>query len=118
LGSRAKRHRFGGAVVGIAVVVSVLALVAARAAEPVPSDAEVMTIVGKHCVMCHAQKPAHPSFVEPPGGVALETIEQVRKFARRVYEQTVLDRAMPVGNETGMTEAERERVGAWFKALK
>lgn len=30
------------------------------------SDTDVMTLVHKHCVMCHAAKPAHESFQEAP----------------------------------------------------
>jgi len=30
------------------------------------SDTEALTIVQKHCVMCHAAKPAHESFQEAP----------------------------------------------------
>ena len=44
------------------------------------SDAEVTAITRKHCVMCHAQKPSHPSFNAPPKQVVLETIEEFRAW--------------------------------------
>jgi uncharacterized membrane protein len=35
-----------------------------------------------------------------------------------MLEQVVLDRNMPVGTETGMTEEERERLARWVEGLK
>ena len=82
------------------------------------SDAEVMAIVQRHCVTCHARKPTHPSFDAPPKDVALETIDELRAWAVKVVEQVVLDRNMPVGNETDMTEAERAALARWAEGLK
>ena len=79
------------------------------------SDAEALAIVQKHCAACHAEKPTHPAFEQPPKNVALETLAQLKQHARLVYEQTVQNRAMPLGNQTGMTEAEREALGRWIK---
>jgi uncharacterized membrane protein len=77
--------------------------------------AEAQAIVATHCVSCHAAEPAHPAFVEPPGGVSLETPEEMRRHAEAIRRQAVLSRAMPLGNETGMTDAERARLGAWIR---
>ncbi len=80
------------------------------------SDADAQALVQAHCVMCHARKPAHPSFSEPPANVTLETIEEVKRFAPAIMLQVVVNKAMPVGNE--MTDAERERLAQWLGALK
>ena len=82
------------------------------------SDAEVAAITRKHCVMCHAQKPSHPSFDAPPKQVVLETIEEFRAWAPKILEQVVLDRNMPIGEETAMTEEERALLARWIGALK
>jgi uncharacterized membrane protein len=86
-------------------------------AEDVVSDVEALAIVHKHCVACHAEKPAHPAFERPPKDIALETLAQLQRHTRLVYQQTVQDRAMPLGKQTGMTEAERAALGRWVKAL-
>ena len=80
------------------------------------SDADALAIMHKHCVVCHAEKPAHPAFEQPPKNIALETLAQLKQHARLVYQQTVQNRAMPLGNQTGMTEAERDALGRWVKA--
>jgi uncharacterized membrane protein len=82
------------------------------------SDADVMAIMQKHCVMCHARKPTHPAFDAPPKNVALETIDQAKAWAVKIVEQVVLDRNMPVGNETEMTEAERAALARWLAGMR
>jgi uncharacterized membrane protein len=82
------------------------------------SDADVMAIMQRHCVTCHAKKPTHPSFDAPPKNVSLETIDEVRAWAVKIVEQVLLDRTMPVGNETEMTEEERAALARWLAGLK
>ena len=77
-----------------------------------------MAIMQRHCVMCHARKPTYPSFDAPPKDVTLETIDELRAWAVKVVDQVVLDRNMPVGNETGMTEAERAALARWADGLQ
>src|SRR4051794_37846526 len=80
------------------------------------SDTDVLALSAKHCTMCHARKPTHESFKEPPKNVALETIADLRKHAALILTQTVQNRAMPLGNQTAMTDEERTRIGAWIAA--
>jgi uncharacterized membrane protein len=82
------------------------------------SDADVLTIAQKHCVMCHAAKPTHESFQEAPKNVTLESIANLRRYAPLITTQTVVNKAMPLGNQTHMTDAEREQLGAWLTAQK
>jgi uncharacterized membrane protein len=70
-------------------------------------DAEVLALVRKHCVMCHASKPPHESFQEAPKNVTLETVADIRKRAATISAQTVHTKAMPLANQTGMTDEER-----------
>ena len=78
-------------------------------------DAEALVLVQKHCVTCHAAKPTHESFQEAPKNIALETVADVRKHAAIIYAQTVQTRAMPLGNQTGMTDDERATLAQWLK---
>lgn len=80
------------------------------------SDATMMTIVSTHCAMCHAAAPTHDAFKggEPPKGVVLTSADLVRRHAPQIIAQAVQGRAMPLGNETGMTEDERAALGAWI----
>jgi uncharacterized membrane protein len=80
------------------------------------ADMEALAIVQRHCVACHAHKPAHPSFDAPPKGVALETVDELKAWAVKMREQVVLDRNMPVGGD--MSEEERAVLGRWIDALQ
>jgi uncharacterized membrane protein len=79
------------------------------------SDGDVLAIIQKHCVMCHAATPSHESFRQAPKNIALQTLAEIKKHAAAVYAQTVQTRAMPLGNETAMTDDERSTLGQWFK---
>jgi uncharacterized membrane protein len=82
------------------------------------TDSEALAIVHRHCVACHGAKPAHPAFDKPPSEVTLETIADLRKYASRIYAQTIQNKAMPLGNRTHMTDDERAALGVWLKALQ
>ena len=81
----------------------------------VPDDATAMALIQTHCTSCHAARPSHEAFDAPPGDVALETAEAVRRVAPKVLAQAVMTKAMPLGNETEMTDAERAVLGAWLR---
>ena len=81
-------------------------------------DADVLAVTRKHCVMCHAHVPSHPSFDTPPKQVVLESIDELKAWATKIQEQVVWDRNMPIGNDTGMTEEERGLLERWIETLK
>ena len=82
--------------------------------DSVVSDVEVMTIVRKHCTTCHAANPKNEAFDAPPKNIVLENIDQLGRHGTQVARFAVQTRAMPLGNETGMTEDERLKLGAWL----
>src|SRR5262245_57637760 len=81
------------------------------------SEADVLQIVHKHCTICHAASPTHESFREAPKNIILESVADLEKHAAVVYSQTVQGRAMPLGNQTDMSEIERAELGQWLKEL-
>jgi uncharacterized membrane protein len=81
------------------------------------SDADALAIVHKHCVICHAAKPSHESFQGARKNITLETVDDLKKYAATICAQTVQTKAMPLGNQTNMTDDERAMLGRWLKAL-
>ena len=77
--------------------------------------ADALAIVQLRCATCHSATPSDESFEEAPGGLMLETADQVRANAARVLAQSVLSDAMPLGNITEMTPEERARLGLWIR---
>ncbi len=78
------------------------------------TDTAVAAIATRHCVSCHAAAPTHPGIAAPPLGLTLETLDDVRAHSREIRAQAVETETMPLGNETGMTPAERATLGAWL----
>ncbi len=81
------------------------------------AEADVMAVVRTHCTACHSARPTHESFSEAPKGVMLDTPAEVRRYAGLIDMQAVKSTAMPLGNETGMTDDERHILGAWIAGL-
>jgi uncharacterized membrane protein len=81
-----------------------------------PTDAEILTLMKAHCVQCHAAEPTHEAFAKAPAGILLETIEQVTRNAAKIMTQVVVNRVMPLGNQTGMTDQDRDRIAAWIES--
>jgi uncharacterized membrane protein len=76
--------------------------------------AQVAAVVKQRCATCHSASPTDPSFSAAPLGVELDTPEQISARADQIDELAVQSRVMPLGNATGMTDAERELLGRWI----
>jgi uncharacterized membrane protein len=71
--------------------------------------AQIQPILATHCAGCHNVTP-------PPLGVRLDSWEHVSAAAARIRRVAVASQAMPLGNPTRMTPAERQLLGAWIAA--
>ena len=49
-------------------------------------------------------------------GVHLETVADLRKYSAKILQQSVLTRAMPLGNKSKMTDEERDLLGVWIRS--
>lgn len=78
--------------------------------------AAVEEIIESRCSMCHAKEPYWEGVGAPPKGVVLETANQIHQQARAIGLQAVYTQAMPPGNVTEMTKAERQVLAAWVAA--
>ncbi len=98
--------------------VALAAVIAPRktGAAAAPSFGEVQAIVQQRCAACHAERPTQDGFATAPKGMLLDTPERVRANAQKIYEQAVATKAMPIGNLTVMTDAERALLAAWIAA--
>jgi len=118
------RHKGTASPVPIIIALVILAGVAALIA-PKPSAAsgaavtfsEVRTVVHQRCTACHSSEPTHPAFPAAPGGVILDTDQQIVAEAQRIHQQTVVTRVMPIGNLTGMSDAERDVLDRWYQTV-
>ena len=117
------RHKGNASLVPIIIAVVLLAGVAALivpkasvASGEVVSFNDVRAVVHHRCTSCHSSAPTHPGFPAAPGGVILDTDQQIVAEAQRIHHQTVVTRVMPIGNLTGISEAERELLDRWYQS--
>lgn len=105
---------------GVALLAAALAVTLPKPVAPQPQAAnepavklaDIQPILQQRCVACHS---AHPTLMgSAPAGVLLDTPDEISTNAQRLYQQAVVLKAMPLGNVTQMTSAEREKVAAWF----
>jgi len=76
--------------------------------------AEIESILAKHCTSCHATRPSNALVSGPPLGLVFDSYEHVSALAPRIKQVAVDAEIMPMGNETGMTKAERQKLGQWI----
>jgi len=74
--------------------------------------ARVAQVIDQRCTACHS---LHPTKVdEAPLGITMDTPVEIQRLAPGIQQQAVDSTAMPLGNVTGMTTAERRLLGRWI----
>ena len=110
----------GYALVGVAAIVALIvwlrpapvaaAAAGSAAAAQAPADfASVQNVLEQRCYACHGAQVQMK-------GLRLDSAEGVKQHAQAIYQQAVVQKLMPMGNATGITEAERALIGRWFEA--
>lgn len=107
--------------VGAAALAITFGLIAAprmgaRAAAGPVDFTTAQAIINARCVSCHSAQPTDPIFTTAPAGIMLDTPEQIRAAASRIYERAIVTRTMPLANKTSMTDDERATLEAWLVA--
>ncbi len=76
---------------------------------------QVYAIVQKRCITCHSTKPTDKFYTTPPNGVVYDTPGDIIKVKDKILQRVVLTKSMPLNNQTGMTEAERDIIRCWIE---
>jgi len=80
----------------------------------VVSFVQVQHVIETRCIQCHAAK---PTLMPVPGkGILLDSKDGVLQHAQQIYQQAVVQKAMPLANMTNITDDERALLGKWFEA--
>jgi uncharacterized membrane protein len=97
------------AIAALAVIIRPKEESAAGASVPF---AGVKQIVDQRCTACHS---ANPTQVDTaPRGIKFDTAAEIKAQAALIEQQAVTTKAMPLGNVTRMTQAERDLLGRWI----
>jgi uncharacterized membrane protein len=85
---------------------------AATSTGPVSFE-EARHVIDRRCAVCHSERPTDPAFPVAPAGVMFDTPAQIVARAARIRERAVVQKTMPLGNKTNITDAERSILDRW-----
>lgn len=116
------RHK-GNASPAPMVVAGVILLLVAAAIAPrsraatagIVTLAMIRPVIESRCTTCHSATPTHIAFPAAPAGVMLDSDEDIESAAARIHQQTVVLKAMPIGNLTQIDDEERALIDAWYQ---
>ncbi len=114
-GSAAPWPAIAAVLILLGVAIAIAPPTTAATATTAPTLDQVRVVIEHRCTTCHAAAPTHAAFPAAPGGVVLETGEQILAEAGRIYQQTVVTKVMPIGNLTGITDEERQLLDHWYQ---
>lgn len=102
---------FGLVILASIIVYLAPAIKTPSASMPAPTFDQVKAIVDAKCVLCHNSQVASKN-------IRFDSSELIQSQAALIYQQSVVTKAMPLNNATGITDEERDTLAAWFKSLK
>ena len=70
----------------------------------------------QRCATCHSATPTDDVFQVAPGGVILDDLQGMQRWAQRIQARTIDAPDMPFMNKTNMTDEERAIVSRWLAA--
>ena len=76
---------------------------------------EVHDIISARCTMCHAREPLWDGYLHAPKGFVIENKEDIKRYARQVYVQSAVSKAMPPNNISYMEDIERFTIQYWYE---
>jgi uncharacterized membrane protein len=88
---------------------------AGPAGSPAPF-AEVRVVIAQRCAPCHSSAPTFTGITVAPAGVMFDTPAEIQQKAQRILDRAVTTKTMPLGNLTGISDAERDLLRRWVAA--
>ena len=82
----------------------------------VVTDQQALVIINQHCTECHSTNPRSELFTAAPAGLILESLDQVRAAKVKVTQRATINKDMPLGNMTNMSDQERMQLASWLAA--
>jgi uncharacterized membrane protein len=90
------------------------ATVSTAAGQAAPTTLQVMPLIAARCAGCHSTHPTVSGITTAPLDISFDTSGEVEAQAERIFQAAVVNRTMPLGNLTAMSDAEREQLAQWY----
>ncbi len=87
------------------------------AGQAVPSTMAVMPVIAARCAGCHSSHPTVSGITTAPLAIAFDTVDEVETQSEQIFQAAVVNRTMPLGNLTAISDAEREQLSQWYAGL-
>lgn len=75
---------------------------------------KVKSIINQRCTACHSKANTDPIFTIAQGGVVLDTLSDMNRWAPRIQARAIDAKDMPFINKTQMTNDERDYLASWI----
>jgi uncharacterized membrane protein len=115
--------KYGAAVAAAAGIVAAIVVTAPKAVGQGDrgtvgqvSFGQARAVINQRCLPCHSHYPTDDVFTVAPNNVTFDKAEDIVRLAPRIRERAVVQKTMPMGNKTGITDAERALLGQWIDA--
>jgi uncharacterized membrane protein len=95
--------------------------VASASAQPFLASSHfpaVRDVILGRCAMCHTAEPVYEGVLEAPKGVHLDSDAAIANHAGQIAMQAGYSTAMPPGNVSEITPAERALIVAWYREAR
>ena len=86
----------------------------ARPSGAPPTLAAVQSIITSRCASCHSLHPTEAGYSTAPKGIVFDSQADILRQAGPIEAVVVITHTMPLGNLTGMTDAERDALARWI----
>jgi len=83
-------------------------------AESATTTSQIMPVIAARCAGCHSSHPTVSGITTAPLDISFDTLGEVEAQAERIFQATVVNRTMPLGNLTAMSDTEREQLAQWY----
>ena len=87
------------------------------AGQTAPKTLQIMPVITARCAGCHSSHPTVSGINTAPLAIAFDTADEVEAQAERIFQAAVVNRTMPLGNLTTMSDAERGQLAQWYAGL-
>jgi uncharacterized membrane protein len=110
----------GTVAVGIGAVFFLVTRPAPAAPSTLPTDnakvsfTTVQLIVQQRCLQCHSEHPTDDTFKVAPNNIKFDDKKMIKMMSERIKVRAVINKTMPNGNKTAMTQEERDVLARWL----
>lgn len=108
-------------IVAALLTIALMIAIAPKAIKPINESqqqsidiSQVKMIINERCSACHSKKNSDPIFTMAQGGVILDSLDDMKRWAPRIQARAIDAKDMPFINKTKMTEQERSYLATWI----